>query len=200
MIDGFRRRVATTRWSDAQSGGHDVGTTSVSTSLPPAEVMSVLTDFGPERVDRWASIDAEHFEVHGSGPGWADVNRGDKLGWERTRYTWDADAGTVGVETLESNLWGPGSRGTTGSDRPATAVRQHARRHADAARQVSRQGDRAPVAGLGARMIKGNRPVFEKVSGNRHTPNCPCRTSHASSEGVRRLALGAQATACRSAR
>ena len=84
--------------------------TSVSTSLPPADVMTVLTDFGPERVDRWANIDAEHFQVHDSGPGWADVTEGNKLGWERTRYTWDADAGTVGVETLESNLWGPGSR------------------------------------------------------------------------------------------
>ena len=96
--------------------------TSVSTSLPPAEVMSVLTDFGPERVDRWASIDAEHFEVHGSGPGWADVTEGNKLGWERTRYTWDADAGTVGVETLSRTSGGRAAAGTTGSDRPATAV------------------------------------------------------------------------------
>ena len=54
--------------------------TSVSTSLAPAEVMSVLTDFGPERVDRWANIDAEHFQVHDSGPGWADVTEGNKLG------------------------------------------------------------------------------------------------------------------------
>ena len=31
------------------------------------------------------------------------------MGWERERYSWDATAGTVTIETLESNLWGPGS-------------------------------------------------------------------------------------------
>jgi hypothetical protein len=30
--------------------------------------------------------------------------------WERERYTWDATAGAVGIETLDSNTWGPGSR------------------------------------------------------------------------------------------
>jgi len=30
--------------------------------------------------------------------------------WERERYSWDAAAGTVAVETLDSNVWGPGSR------------------------------------------------------------------------------------------
>jgi hypothetical protein len=142
--------------------------TSVSTSLSPAEVMSVLTDFGPERVDRWASIDPEHFEVHGSGPGWADVTEGNKLGWERTRYTWDADAGTVGVETLESNLWGPGSRwdyrirpssdAGTGSTLDVTLTR-HGKGLKGKAIELL-----LPV--IGARMIKGQTAqVFEKVSG-----------------------------------
>ena len=31
------------------------------------------------------------------------------MGWERERYTWDAGAGTVTIDTLDSNLWGPGS-------------------------------------------------------------------------------------------
>jgi hypothetical protein len=30
--------------------------------------------------------------------------------WERERYSWDAAQGTVAVETLDSNTWGPGSR------------------------------------------------------------------------------------------
>jgi hypothetical protein len=30
--------------------------------------------------------------------------------WERERYTWDAAGGTVAIETLDSNTWGPGSR------------------------------------------------------------------------------------------
>ena len=59
---------------------------------------------------RGESDELVEFEIHGSGPGWTDVTEGNQLGWERTRYTWNADTGTVGVETLESNLWGPGSR------------------------------------------------------------------------------------------
>ena len=31
------------------------------------------------------------------------------MGWERERYAWDAAAGTVAIDTLDSNLWGPGS-------------------------------------------------------------------------------------------
>ncbi len=142
--------------------------TSVSTSLTPAEVMSVLTDFGPERVDRWANIDAEHFQVHDSGPGWADVTEGNKLGWERTRYTWDADTGTVGVETLESNLWGPGSRwdyrisaapnGSTGSTLDVTLTR-HGKGLKGKAIELL-----LPI--VGAKMIKGQTAqVFETVSG-----------------------------------
>ena len=142
--------------------------TSVSTSLPPADVMTVLTDFGPERVDRWANIDAEHFQVHDSGPGWADVTEGNKLGWERTRYTWDADAGTVGVETLESNLWGPGSRwnyqirpapdGSVGSTLDVTLTR-HGKGLKGKAIELL-----LPV--VGAKMIKGQTAqVFQRAGG-----------------------------------
>ena len=31
------------------------------------------------------------------------------MGWERERYSWDAAAGTIAIETLDSNLWGQGS-------------------------------------------------------------------------------------------
>ena len=31
------------------------------------------------------------------------------MGWERERYSWDATAGTVAIDTLDSNLWGHGS-------------------------------------------------------------------------------------------
>ena len=31
------------------------------------------------------------------------------MGWERERYEWDAAAGTISIETLDSNLWGVGS-------------------------------------------------------------------------------------------
>ena len=59
-------------------------------------------------MDRWANIDAEHFQVNDAA-GWADVTEGNKLGWDAPA-TLGRRHRTVGVETLESNLWGPGSR------------------------------------------------------------------------------------------
>jgi len=81
----------------------------VHTSLSPQEVLDLFTDFGPDRAERWPNVDASHFEVHDQGPDWAEVTEGNKMGWERERYSWDAAAGTVSIETLDSNLWGPGS-------------------------------------------------------------------------------------------
>jgi hypothetical protein len=47
--------------------------------------------------------------VHELGPTWAEVTEGNAVGWERERYEWDAAAGSLTIETLDSNLWGPGS-------------------------------------------------------------------------------------------
>jgi hypothetical protein len=79
------------------------------TSLPPNDVLGLLTDFGPERAKLWPNIDESHFKVHELGPDWAEVTEGTKMGWERERYSWDAAAGTVTIETWDSNIWGPGS-------------------------------------------------------------------------------------------
>ena len=84
-------------------------TFTVHTSLSPSEVMALMTDFGPTRVANWPNIDEAHFEVHETGPDWAEVTEGTAMGWERERYSWDAAAGTIAIETLDSNLWGPGS-------------------------------------------------------------------------------------------
>jgi len=81
----------------------------VHTSLSPSETMELFTDFGPGRAERWPNVDDAHFEVHEQGPGWAEVTEGNAMGWERERYSWDAAAGTVAIDTLDSNLWGPGS-------------------------------------------------------------------------------------------
>ena len=81
----------------------------VHTTLSPSEVLTLFTDFGPDRAKRWPNIDDAHFQVHDQGEGWAEVTEGTSMGWERERYTWDADAGTVSIDTLDSNLWGPGS-------------------------------------------------------------------------------------------
>lgn len=82
----------------------------VESPLSPAEVLQVLTDFGPGRVDAWPGVDAEHLQVHSSGENWAEVTEGNPTTWERVRYSWDAAAGDVSAVTLDSNVWAAGSR------------------------------------------------------------------------------------------
>lgn len=81
----------------------------VHTSLSPTAVMAVITDFGPDRSRCWPNVDEAHFTVHAQGPDWAEVTEGTGMGWERERYSWNASSGVVTIDTLESNLWGPGS-------------------------------------------------------------------------------------------
>ena len=81
----------------------------VHTSLTPTAVMDLFTDFGPSRASHWPNVNESHFKVHDQGPDWAEVTEGNGMGWERERYEWDAGAGTITIETLDSNLWGPGS-------------------------------------------------------------------------------------------
>ena len=81
----------------------------VHTSLSPSEVVDLFTDFGPDRASRWPNVDDKHFKVHELGPDWAEVTEGNSMGWERERYSWDAAAGTVAIDTLDSNLWAQGS-------------------------------------------------------------------------------------------
>ena len=81
----------------------------VHTSLSPSAVMELFTDFGPDRASRWPNVSESHFTLHDQGSDWAEVTEGNAMGWERERYSWDLDAGTVTIDTLDSNLWGPGS-------------------------------------------------------------------------------------------
>jgi hypothetical protein len=78
-------------------------------TLPPQDVLRILTDFGPSRADVWPGVDDEHLTVHGQGPDWAEVTEGNKMTWERERYVWNAQAGMVSATTTDSNVWGPGS-------------------------------------------------------------------------------------------
>jgi hypothetical protein len=82
----------------------------VESRLPPQRVLQILTDFGPDRARTWPGVDDQHLTVHASGTDWADVTEGNRIGWERERYSWNADTGTVAAETTDSNIWGPGSR------------------------------------------------------------------------------------------
>jgi hypothetical protein len=79
------------------------------TSLSPSQTLRLLTDFGPDRADLWPNLDDAHFKVHDQGSDWAEVTEGNSMAWERERYSWDTSTGRVVIETLESNLWGPGS-------------------------------------------------------------------------------------------
>ncbi len=81
----------------------------VHTSLSPSDTMTLITDFGPDRSQRWPNIDDAHFTVHDQGPDWAEVTEGTSMAWERERYSWDAAAGTVAIDTLDSNVWATGS-------------------------------------------------------------------------------------------
>ena len=81
----------------------------LTSTLPPPEVLRILTDFGPSRAEAWGGIDQNYFSVHERGPDWADVTEGNRMTWERERYSWDAAAGTVTATTTESNVWGPAS-------------------------------------------------------------------------------------------
>jgi len=81
--------------------------------LSPQAALNALTDFGPHRAEVWPNIDVAHFQVHKQDVSSAEVTEGSAVvggAWERERYTWDAAAGTVAVETIDSNIWGPGSR------------------------------------------------------------------------------------------
>jgi hypothetical protein len=105
-------------------------TFTVHTSLSPNEVLALMTDFGPSRATNWPNIDEAHFEVHETGPDWAEVTEGTSMGWERERYSWDATAGTIAIETLDSNLWAKGSGwqyqltpSTSGTDVTVTLTR-----------------------------------------------------------------------------
>ncbi len=83
---------------------------SVTSPLSPAGVLHILTDFSASRAQAFAGVDESNLTVHEVGDGWADVTEGNKIGWERERYDWDQQAGTISAVTTDSNLWGPGSR------------------------------------------------------------------------------------------
>jgi hypothetical protein len=83
----------------------------LTTGVSPDRFVAALTDFSPARAEIWPNIDAQHLKVHEVGADWADVTEGSSLAggvWERNRYDWST-AGTVRIETIESNTWRPGS-------------------------------------------------------------------------------------------
>lgn len=82
----------------------------VRSPLSPAEVLRVITDFSERRAEAWPGVNLDRLVVHEVGENFADVTEGNDTTWERERYVWDAAAGTVTATTLDSNVWGAGSR------------------------------------------------------------------------------------------
>jgi len=78
------------------------------TSLSPQEAIRRLSDFGPNRAETWPNVDPDRVKVHQQGPDWADVTEGNRIAWERERYEWDTEAGTVSSITTDSNVWQAG--------------------------------------------------------------------------------------------
>jgi hypothetical protein len=109
MMDARYEFPTTIQWRRAAVTVHF----KLQSPLAPKTVLAALTDFGPRRAEVWPNVDTAHFKVHAQGPGWAEVTEGSSVAggvWERERYSWDAAAHTVAIETLDSNTWGPGSR------------------------------------------------------------------------------------------
>jgi hypothetical protein len=82
----------------------------VRSTLSPAEVLTVLTDFSERRAEAWPGVDLAHLVVHETGADFAEVTEGNATTWERERYEWDTASGTVTAKTLDSNVWAEGSR------------------------------------------------------------------------------------------
>src|SRR5918993_611752 len=82
------------------------------TSLSPEQVVAALTDFSPERPQRWPGISPEYYQVYSVGDTSADVREGTKQGpldiWARERYDWSTP-GVVSWTVQESNFCTPGS-------------------------------------------------------------------------------------------
>jgi hypothetical protein len=56
-------------------------------ALPPTRVLYAAYDFGPQRIQVWPAVRAEHLSVHHLGGTTADVTEGSPVGiginWER---------------------------------------------------------------------------------------------------------------------
>ena len=75
------------------------------TSATPGQFLAALTDFGPDRSELFGYSSGQYLEVHGEGPGQADVTEGSNGIWERLDYDW-SDPHRIVMTTTDSNVWG----------------------------------------------------------------------------------------------
>jgi hypothetical protein len=75
------------------------------TTATPEQVVSAITDFGPDRSQIWGSSANDYLKVYGQSPGHADVREGSGGIWERLDYDW-TDPNHITMKTTDSNTWG----------------------------------------------------------------------------------------------
>ena len=75
------------------------------TTATPRQFLAGLTDFGPGRSKLFGNSTDQYLEVHGEGPGQADVTEGSNGIWERLDYDW-SDPHRIVMTTTDSNVWG----------------------------------------------------------------------------------------------
>jgi hypothetical protein len=82
----------------------------VTAPVPPDTVIGALTDFGPDRPDRWPQLDPDAYEVHEVGDTSAVVREGQRSPrlWAIEEYDWSRP-GTVTWTARASNFCAPGS-------------------------------------------------------------------------------------------
>jgi hypothetical protein len=81
------------------------------TTLPPEQVLALLTDFSSRRPQLWPTLAEDLYEVYDVGPTSAEVKEGSPgpvRMWERAHYDWSVP-GRVRWTVLDSNYFAPGS-------------------------------------------------------------------------------------------
>src|SRR5829696_5594738 len=82
----------------------------IDADVPAGRMMAAATDFSERRPELWPNISSEFWQLHDSGPNWAEATEGSPAVWARERYEW-SDSRVVGT-TQDSNVWQPGGTWT----------------------------------------------------------------------------------------
>jgi hypothetical protein len=80
------------------------------TRATPEQVVDILTDFSPNRPDRWPQLSPKWYEVYSVGETSADVREGQDrpVFWAKEHYDWSTP-GKVTWTVIESEALAPGS-------------------------------------------------------------------------------------------
>lgn len=60
----------------------------VDSDVPAEQVFAAATDFSEQRPELWPNISRDFWQLHDSGPNWADATEGSPAVWAREHYEW----------------------------------------------------------------------------------------------------------------